>query len=69
VLRAITALRLTPAMFELGARPHHPQEVYRAYLAQSDIFVGVYWRSYGWADRALTTSGDGAAPTGRRPPT
>ena len=27
--------RLTPVMFELGARPHPPQELYRAYLAQS----------------------------------
>jgi hypothetical protein len=43
VLRAISALRLTPVMFEVGARPHPPQELYRAYLAQSDGFVGLYW--------------------------
>src|SRR5215813_9696649 len=48
VSRAISALRLTPVMFELGARPHAPQELYRAYLAQSDIFIGLYWQRYGW---------------------
>jgi Domain of unknown function (DUF4062) len=42
VSRAITSLRLTPVMFEAGARPHPPQELYRAYLAQSDIFIGLY---------------------------
>src|SRR5262245_34976426 len=46
-LRAISTLRLTPVLFELGARPHSPQELYRAYLAQSDIFIGLYWQSYG----------------------
>ena len=35
-------------MFELGARPHPPRELYRAYLEQSDVFVGVYWQQYGW---------------------
>ena len=38
--QAITHLRLSPVLFELGARPHPPQDLYRAYLAQSDIFVG-----------------------------
>ena len=33
---------LTPVMFELGARPHPPRELYRAYLAQSDIFIGLH---------------------------
>ena len=47
VSRAISALRLTPVMFEQGARPHPPQEVYRAYLAQSDVFIGLYWQRYG----------------------
>jgi predicted amidohydrolase YtcJ len=37
VSRAISALRLALVMFELGARPYPPQEVYRAYLAQSDV--------------------------------
>ena len=45
---AVTRLRLVPVLFELGARPHPPREVYRSYLAQSQVFVGVYWQSYGW---------------------
>jgi hypothetical protein len=45
---AVTSLRLVPVMFELGARPHPPRDVYRAYLAQSQVFVGIYWQSYGW---------------------
>jgi len=44
-------------MFELGARPHPPQPVYRAYLAQSQVFVGVYWQSYGWVAPGEQTSG------------
>jgi predicted ATPase len=47
VRSAIGALRLSPVMFELGSRPHPPRELYRAYLAQSDVFVGLYWQSYG----------------------
>ena len=45
---AIERLALAPVMFELGARPHPPRSLYRAYLEQSDIFVGVYWEQYGW---------------------
>ena len=45
---AVTGLRLVPVLFELGARPQPPRQVYRAYLAQSQVFVGVYWQSYGW---------------------
>jgi predicted ATPase len=44
---AISALRLTPVVFEAGARPYPPAEVYRAYLAQADVFIGVYWQRYG----------------------
>ena len=47
VARAISALRLTPVMFELGARPYPPREVYQQYLAQSDVFIGLYWQRYG----------------------
>jgi hypothetical protein len=47
VSRAIEALRLTPVMFELGARPYPPREVYQQYLAQSDVFIGLYWQRYG----------------------
>src|SRR3712207_8973065 len=34
---AIERLALTPVLFELGARPHPPRNLYRAYLRQSDI--------------------------------
>src|SRR5687767_6373982 len=57
VARAISALRLTPVLFELGARPHPPQELYRAYLAQSDIFIGLYWQRYGWVGPGMSISG------------
>jgi predicted ATPase len=56
VARAITTLRLTPVMFELGARPHPPGDLYRAYLAQSDIFVGLYWQRYGQVDPGMQVS-------------
>ncbi|MFY9931357.1 MAG: DUF4062 domain-containing protein [Streptosporangiaceae bacterium] len=54
---AITGLHLSPVMFELGARPHAPRELYRAYLAQSDVFVGIYWQQYGWVAPGEQTSG------------
>ena len=57
VARAVSALRLTPVMFELGARPHPPRRLYRAYLAQSDIFAGLYWERYGWVAPDMRLSG------------
>src|SRR5688500_11681124 len=57
VSRAITSLRMAPILFELGARPHPPQELYRAYLAQSDIFDGIYWQRYGWVGPGMEISG------------
>ncbi|MCW3494261.1 ATP-binding protein [Microbacterium sp. SSM24] len=57
VRRAIGSLGLAPVMFELGARPHPPQELYRAYLAQSDVFIGLYWQSYGWVGPGMDISG------------
>ncbi len=57
VRTAIAGLRLTPVMFELGARPHPPRDLYRAYLAQSDVFVGIYWHSYGWVAPGEQVSG------------
>jgi predicted ATPase len=48
VREAIERMRLAPVMFELGARPHPPRELYRSYLSQSDVFVGIYGTSYGW---------------------
>jgi hypothetical protein len=57
VSAAITQLRLTPVLFELGARPYAPQDLYRAYLEQSDIFVGIYAESYGWVAPGMEVSG------------
>lgn len=48
VRKAIETLHLIPVMFELGARPHPPKDLYQAYLDQSNIFIGIYWQSYGW---------------------
>jgi predicted ATPase len=54
---AVRRLRLVPVMFESSARSHPPRDVYRAYLAQSQIFVGVYWQSYGWVQPGDEVSG------------
>ena len=50
-------LRLTPILFELGARPHPPRALYRSYLAQSQVFVGIYWQRYGWVAPDIDISG------------
>ncbi len=57
VRAAIERLAMAPVMFELGARPHPPRELYRAYLEQSDIFVGIYWEQYGWIAPGEEVSG------------
>ena len=57
VRQAIERLAATPVMFELGARPHPPRDLYRAYLEQSDIFVGLYWDRYGWVAPGEEVSG------------
>lgn len=54
---AITALRLAPVLFETGARPHPPRDLYRAYLEQSDIFIGIYASDYGWVAPDMEISG------------
>lgn len=54
---AIERLHLAPVMFELGARPHPPRELYRAYLEQSDVFIGLYWERYGWVAPEEDVSG------------
>ena len=54
---AVTSLRLVPVLFELGARPHPARNVYQAYLAQSQVFVGIYWQSYGWVAPGEQVSG------------
>src|SRR5215469_7288808 len=54
---AVGRLRLVPVMFEAGARPYPPRSVYRAYLAQSQVFVGIYWQSYGHVATGEQVSG------------
>jgi len=54
---AIAQLRLTPVYFEAGARPYPPRELYRAYLSESDIFIGLYWQRYGWVAPTMQVSG------------
>ena len=54
---AIEQLRLAPVMFDSGARVPPPQALYRAYLGQSDIFIGIYWQRYGWVGPGMTISG------------
>src|SRR5262249_58392784 len=54
---AITTLHLTPVLFEAGARPYPARELYRAYLAQSDVFIGIYWQSYGRVPSGMEFSG------------
>ncbi|WP_194409361.1 DUF4062 domain-containing protein [Microbacterium cremeum] len=57
VRETLERLQLAPVMFELGARPHPPRELYRSYLAQSDIFIGLYWERYGWVAPGEEISG------------
>ena len=54
---AVEGLRLTPVLFELGARPHPPRELYAAYLGQSHVFVGIYAEEYGWVAPGMDRSG------------
>src|SRR2546428_12439511 len=54
---AILRVHLAPVLFELGARPHPPRDLYRAYLDQSHIFIGVYWQKYGWVAPGEDISG------------
>src|SRR5678815_1591586 len=44
----IERIHLSPVLFEAAARAHPPRDLYRAYLAQSDVFVGIYYARYGW---------------------
>lgn len=54
---AVSKLRLAPILFELGARPHPPRDLYQAYLEQSHVFVGIYWERYGWVAPGMEISG------------
>ncbi|MBS3914401.1 MAG: DUF4062 domain-containing protein [Bacteroidetes bacterium] len=55
--KAIQNMQLIPVMFELGARPYAPKDLYREYLAQSQIFIGIYWEKYGWIAPEESISG------------
>ena len=55
--RAIRRLHLLPVWYESGARPHPPRSMYRAYLQQSQVFVGIYWQRYGWVAPGMEISG------------
>ena len=55
--RAVEQLRLAPVMFELAARSHPPRALYKAYVEQSDVFVGIYWQQYGWVAPGMDVSG------------
>ena len=57
VRQAVLNLRLLPVMFEAGARPYPAGDLYRAYLSQSHIFIGIYWQSYGWVGPGMEISG------------
>ncbi|HET7900713.1 MAG TPA: DUF4062 domain-containing protein [Candidatus Nanopelagicales bacterium] len=57
VKQAIESLRLAPVMFEMGARPHPPRALYRAYLEQSHVFVAIYADRYGWTAPDMEISG------------
>jgi predicted ATPase/class 3 adenylate cyclase len=55
--RAVARLHLVPVWYESGARPHPPRSMYRAYLEQSQVFVGIYWQRYGWVAPGMDVSG------------
>ena len=55
--RTIARLHLVPVWDDSGARPHPPRSMYRAYLAQSQVFVGIYWQRYGWVAPGMQISG------------
>jgi hypothetical protein len=42
-----------------GGRPclPAPRALYQAYLAQSDLFIGIYWQRYGWVAPDMQISG------------
>jgi predicted ATPase len=69
VRRAIESLRLAPVMFEMGARPHPPRALYRAYLEQSQVFLAIYANRYGWTAPGMELSGleDEYRASGDRP--
>ena len=57
VREAVSGMHLSPVLFELGARAHPPRSLYRSYLEQSHVFVGIYWERYGWVAPTMEISG------------
>jgi predicted ATPase len=57
VRAAVEVLHLTAVLFEFGARPHPPRDLYRAYLEASDVFIGIYGDRYGWVAPDMDVSG------------
>ena len=55
--RAIARLHLVPVWYESGARPHPPRSMYRPYVEQSQVFVGIYWQRYGSVAPGMEISG------------
>jgi tetratricopeptide (TPR) repeat protein len=55
--QVIRDLDLFPIVFEAGARPYPPRDVYRSYLRGAHIFVAIYWESYGWIAPDMEISG------------
>src|SRR5258708_32679080 len=53
---AIAQLHLTPVLFESGARPYPPRELYPAFLMQSDIFLGLYCQRHWWVAPCMAVS-------------
>jgi tetratricopeptide (TPR) repeat protein len=54
---AIEDLKLHSVLFEPEARPHSAQDVYRALLAQSQIYIGIFGTSYGYVAPDMNVSG------------
>ena len=54
---AIERLRLAPVLFELGARPHAPRDLYLAYIRRSHVVVAIYGEQYGWVAPGMDVSG------------
>ncbi len=50
LVQMIEKMGLTPIYFEEYPSEHPPRTLYSAYIAGSDIFIGIYGSGYGWID-------------------
>jgi predicted ATPase/class 3 adenylate cyclase len=55
--RVMRRLHLAPVWYESEVRPHPPRSMYRPYVEQSQVFVGIYWQRYGWVAPGMEISG------------